>query len=154
MWNVVRSVAWCWIAAVCILGCSSEATPKAAAPAPITATVTDSAPGVVEIVSVKAQRQAENIIHFEVTYKFTSGAPIKNYMLNLAFPGTTTAGQKPMDAWEVKPEGTIKTGLPVADPEAKTYEVTFAEADSPDRGYKVISNKVTGEVEPAADSKP
>ena len=73
-------------------------------------------------------------------------------MLNLGFPGTSIAGQKPMDSWEVKPEGTIKTGLPVADIEAMSYEVTFSEADSPDRGYTIISNKFAGVIELAVES--
>lgn len=141
---------------VCLIaGCSAGTTssPDVSVSKPaITATVDVAAPGVVEIVSAKARRSAENIIHFEVAYKFTSGSPVKNYMLNLTFPGTSVSGQKPMDAWEVKPEGIIKTGLPVADPAAKSFEITFAEADSPDRGYTVISNMVSGEVEPVLAS--
>ncbi len=137
-----------------LAGCNAEiAKPKTATQThAITATVTDPTPGVVEITSVKAQRNTENIVSFEVEYKFTSGKPIKNYMLNLGFPGTSIAGQKPMDSWEVKPEGTIKTGLPVADIEAMSYEVTFSEADSPDRGYTIISNKFAGVIELAVES--
>ena len=144
----------CWIAITCLVGCNSEITkPKRAASTPaITATVADPTPGVVDITSVKAQWRADNTVLFEVAYKFTSGSPIKNYMLNLGFPGTSIAGKKPMDSWEVKPEGTIKTGMPVADQAANAYEVTFAEADSPARGYTIISNKFTGEIEPAAES--
>ena len=147
-------LASCWVAIGLLAGCHAEnSKPKIPTEKPaITATIADPTPGVVEITSAKAQRMGDNIVAFEITYKFTSGSPIKNYMLNLGFPGTTTAGHKPMDSWEVKPEGTIKTGMPVADPEAKAYEITFAEADSPDRGYRVISNKFTGEIEPAVDS--
>ena len=143
----------CWIVIGSLAGCNAEvARPKAVRSAPpITATVADPTPGVVEIISVTAKRRPENIIFFEVAYKFTSGSPIKNYMLNLGFPGTSVAGHKPMDAWEVKPEGMIKTGMPVPDPAAKDYEVTFAEADSPDRGYTTISNKFTGEIDPAEE---
>ena len=144
----------CWIVIGSLAGCNAEvARPKAVRSAPpITATVADPTPGVVEIISVTAKRRPENIIFFEVAYKFTSGSPIKNYMLNLGFPGTSVAGHKPMDAWEVKPEGTIKTGLPVADIEAMSYEVTFSEADSPDRGYTIISNKFAGVIELAVES--
>ena len=145
---------WCCIAIGYLAGCNAEIAKSKAAVSPptITATAADPTPGVVELTSVRAQRKAENIVSFEVGYKFTSGSPIKNYMLNLGFPGTSIAGHKPMDSWELKPEGTIKTGLPVADAEAKSYEVTFSEADSPDRGYTVISNKFTGEIEPADES--
>ena len=144
----------CWIAIGCLAGCRAEvAKPKAAVSKPaIKSTVADPTPGVVEITDVKARRLADNIVSFEVAYKFTSGSPIKNYMLKLGFPGTSVGGHKPMDAWEVKPEGTIKTGLPVPDPDASAFEVTFSEADSPDRGYTVISNKFTGVIEPAAES--
>lgn len=117
----------------------------------ITPQVVDTSPGVVELISAKAQRQPDKIIRFEVAYKFTSGSPVKNYMLNLGFPGTTVAGNKPMDAWEVKPEGVIKTGMPVGDADAKTFELTFSEADSPDRGYKIISNTLTGDIEAAPE---
>ncbi len=146
----------CWIVIGSLVGCNTEiAKPKSVASARnITVTLADPTPGVVEITSVKAQRRPENIVYFEVGYKFTSGSPVKNYMLNLGFPGTSIAGHKPMDAWEVKPEGIIKTGMPVPDPSAKDYEVTFAEADSPDRGYTTISNKFAGEIEPAVDSDP
>lgn len=147
-----RSGVWCGILLLGIGGCSTELAKPAppVSPPSITATVADMTPGVVEITGVKAERRADDIVSFEVTYKFTSGAPVKNYMLNLTFPDTAIAGQKPMDAWEVKPEGIIKTGLPVSDPAAKSYEITFAEADSPDRGYTVISNTYKGDLEPAA----
>jgi hypothetical protein len=141
-----------WVAVCGLAGCHAETSkPKIVTPA-ITATIVDPTPGAVEIMSAKAQWKGENIVAFEIAYRFTSGSPNKNYMLNLGFPGTSIAGHKPMDSWEVKPEGTIKTGMPVADPEAKAYEVTFAEADSPDRGYTVISNKFTGEIEPFVES--
>ncbi len=158
-WEVfVKTLRLNWVSYLIVIGslagCHGEIPrPKvAASTAAITATVADAAPGVVEITSVKAQRRGENLVFFEVDYKFTSGSPIKNYMLHLGFPGTSIAGKKPMDAWEVKPEGTIKTGMPVTDSEANAYEVTFAEADSPDRGYTIISNKFTGEIEPAVES--
>jgi hypothetical protein len=42
----------------------------------------------------------------------------------------------------------IKTGIQLSDPQAvKDYSITFAEADSPDQGYKVISNTLTGAVQ-------
>lgn len=137
----------------CLCGCDSSPTTSAPVKKSqeITPQIVDTSPGVVELISAKAQRQPENIIQFEVTYKFTSGSPVKNYMLYLGFPGTNVAGHKPMDAWEVKPEGVIKTGMPVGDADAKTFELTISEADSPDRGYKVISNTLTGDIEPAPE---
>ncbi len=149
MWRWSANAVWIGIVIGCVAGCQAEAVKPTASAAPsvITATMADATPGVVEITGVKAERKSDDIVTFEVTYKFTSGSPVKHYMLNLTFPGTSVSGQKPMDAWEVKPEGVIKTGLPVADPAAKSYAITFAEADSPDRGYTVISNTFTGEIE-------
>lgn len=132
-------------------GCDASSRKPAAQPkAPeITAREVDLTPGVVEFRSAKAVRTADNIVQIEVAYKFTAGSPVKTYMLDLEFPGTTVVGHKPMEGWEVKQEGVIKTGMPVADPEAKTFSVKFSEADSPDRGYKLISNVLTGDIETA-----
>ncbi|HUQ71066.1 MAG TPA: hypothetical protein VM165_16185 [Planctomycetaceae bacterium] len=120
------------------------------APAATTSTVIENAePGVVELTSATAKYAADNIVRFEIAYKFTSGSPVKFYQCDIQFPGTTNRGFKPMEAWEVKPEGVIKTGIEVADDAVKDFSITFAEADSPDRGYKVISNTLTGEIESA-----
>jgi len=129
---------------------TTPASPKPSAPA-TTTRVENAPPGVVELTSATARLDSQadtHFVRFEIAYKFTSGSPVKHYMVEIAFPGTTNHGVKPMDAWEVKPEGVIKTGIQVADDTVKEYSITFAEADSPDRGYKVISNTLTGVIEP------
>jgi hypothetical protein len=145
-----------WLLVACLAaGCDRAPAPQSQAPATpvITAVATAAPPGVVELISATGRLNAENIVRFEVAYRFTSGSPTKNYMCEFAFPGTNDRGVKPLDAWEVKPEGVIQTGIQVSDESVKEYSITFSEADSPDRGYKVISNTLTGEVEPPAEAK-
>ena len=46
-----------------------------------------------------------------------------------------------MEAWELKDEGTIKTAFNVTKDPGKVIEVELSEAESPDKGFKSISNK-------------
>jgi hypothetical protein len=134
-----------------LAGCGGDASPSAApstesSTPTIAATAEAAPPGVVELTSAKAKFDADMIVRFEIAYKFTSGSPVKNYLCEITFPGTDDRGIKPMDPWEVKPEGVIKTGIQVSSAAVKEFSITFAEADSPDRGYKVISNTLTGTI--------
>ncbi|MDZ4683546.1 MAG: hypothetical protein SH850_00560 [Planctomycetaceae bacterium] len=147
----------CGLGFFLLLAGASGCTPSPTAPVPAetpapaatTSTVIETAePGVVELTNATAKYGDDNIVRFEIAYKFTSGAPVKHYQCDILFPGTNNRGIKPMDAWEVKPEGVIKTGIEVADDTVRDFSITFAEADSPDRGYKVISNTLTGVIEP------
>ncbi|HET6422631.1 MAG TPA: hypothetical protein VFG20_03045 [Planctomycetaceae bacterium] len=132
-----------------VLGCGQARSSGAAVATPsVTATVADPTPGEVTITSAKASWQPGDIVQFDVAYKFTKGIPSKHYQFDFTFPGSQSSGQRPMETWETKPEGHIRTGLPVADRNIETFEVRFSEADSPDRGYRVISNVLTGPVEP------
>lgn len=133
----------------------SKPTAPAETPAATTAVVTtEPAPaGVVELISATGRLNDDNIVRFEVNYRFTSGSPTKHYMCEFTFPDTNNRGFKPLDAWEVKPEGVIKTGIQVSDASVKKYSITFSEADSPQQGYKVISNTLTGEIEPPPEAK-
>lgn len=138
-----------WTVAAGLIGCSESPSAKAAAEkTAITATVVDPTPGEVEITAAKATWQPGDIVQFEISYKFTKGAPTKHYMFDFKFPGSDAIGKRPMEGWEAKPEGSLKTGLPVTDKCIEKFEITFSEADSPDRGYTVISNTFAGTVEP------
>lgn len=140
----------------CSYGCqeSPPAAPAAPVAAPSTTAVeVKSEPGKVELSKATAFIDDGNIVRFEVSYRFTAGSPVKNYMCEFTFPGTNERGMKPLDPWEVKPEGVIKTGIQVSDPAVKEFEVTFSEADSPQFGYTLISNTLKGEILPAPAQK-
>ena len=47
-------------------------------------------------------------MRFEVAYKFTKGVAGKYYMCELSFPEAKKQRVKPMEWWELKPEGVIK----------------------------------------------
>lgn len=146
-----------------VAGCDSkppapaEVPTKPAAETPskptITAVVDPGPPGVVELIGAKAHLDQDGFVRFEVNYRFTSGSPTRHYMLDITFPDTKNRGVKPMQSWEVKPEGIIKTRIQVSDPPVKQYSMNFSEADSPQQGYKVISNTLTGEIEPLPETK-
>lgn len=84
---------------------------------------------------------------FEVRYKFTKGKPEKYYMCEVIFPDTKEVRAKPMESWQLKEEGVIKDGMMMSKPLPKTFEIRVSEADSPQDGYKKISNVVSGKVE-------
>lgn len=144
-----RTMLACLAVFVVSWGCTQSSNKPPAAGAAVTRTVVEEVPpGVVELTSATAKLGDDSVVRFEIAYRFTSGLPVKNYLCEINFPGTTNRGMKPMDAWEVKPEGVIKTGIQVADHLVNEFSITFAEADSPDRGYKVISNTLTGAIKP------
>ena len=132
-----------------IAGCSQQESDSARSAGPTTTKTTDSgpiAPGVVELKSASAARDENNVIRFEVRYQFTSGSPVKTYLCNVTFPGTDQVGIRPLESFELKPEGTFKMGIEVGENKVDAFELTFSEADSPDRGYTVISNTLAGQV--------
>ena len=51
-----------------------------------------------------------------------------------------------MESWELKAEGVIKDGIVLSSPPVETFEIRVSEADSPQNGYKLISNVVRGPV--------
>jgi hypothetical protein len=101
----------------------------------------------VELTEATATINELNVIQFQVNYKFTSGKPVKFYMVEFGFPGTDHRRQKAMEAWEMKPEGWVKSGVELPEGESPVeFTVTLSEADSPDRGYSVISNTLNGRI--------
>lgn len=135
----------------------SDATPGEAAAAGASgasAKVVDKPRGVVELQSAVAKLDDNGVVRFDVNYKFTSGEPVKTYLCNITFPGTEQYGLKPMESFELKTEGSFKAGIEVGEVPVTEYQITFSEADSPDRGYTVISNTLTGQVEKSASAAP
>jgi hypothetical protein len=104
-------------------------------------------PGEIELFEPKVTLTAPNLIQFEVGYRFTKGKPDKYYLCEIAFPGTTNHGAKPMERWELKPQGVIKDGIILSKPPVQTFEIRMSEAVSPQNGYKKNSNVVMGPVE-------
>jgi hypothetical protein len=152
--HLLLKLTWCVAATAVLPGCGARTnTSAAAAPPAITATEAKTEPGVVELSNPKATRAENNLINFEIHYKFTSGAPVKNYLLEISFPDTKNIGRKPMENWELKPEGVIKTSVELLEPTVSRFIVVMSEADSPDRGYTRNSNELTGELAPL-DAKP
>lgn len=103
-------------------------------------------PGEIELSAPTATFAAPNTVRFEVNYRFTKGKPDKYYMCEIVFPGTPNHGSKPMESWELKADGTIKDGIVLSSPPVETFEIRLSEADSPQNGYKLISNVVRGPV--------
>ena len=56
-----------------------------------------------------------------------------------------------MDSWELKPEHEIVDGFRNIKPPVESFEIRVSEADSPQAGYRLISNVVSGKVETAAE---
>jgi hypothetical protein len=106
-----------------------------------------SAPCEIELSSPKATLVEGQTVRFEVTYRFTKGKPDKYYACDISFPGTTNHGVCTMFSWELKPEGVFRDGIVIKNPPVKSFEITMSEAASPQDGYKVISNTVSGLVE-------
>ena len=121
----------------------------ASAPAATTtAVVKDAVPGKIEISAVDLT-MLEDSARFKVHYKFLEGSPSKYYMCTFEFPGTTKKGLKPLDAWEMKPEGVIVAGVELGPEKLTEFTVHLAEADSPDAGYRDNSNVFAGKIEHA-----
>lgn len=101
----------------------------------------------VELPAATAVLEDGGIVRFDIEYRFKSGHPRGFYLFNMAFPGTENNGVKPMDASELKTEGTVTTRIEVGDAPVDAYEITMSEADSPDQGYFLISETLTGNVQ-------
>jgi len=125
-------------------GCQPSREKKENAAAAPAAPMEDS---VVELTSIKAKVDEENVVRIEVAYKFTKGGPRKVYQCEFFFPGSTVHGIKDMAGWELKQEGVIKSGLVGQGEPGDTIEAIMREADSPSMGYHEISNRVQGNVE-------
>ncbi len=131
--------------AILFTGCGQQAAGpgttavQAAQPVP-------TGPGEIELSDPKVTFAAPNTVRFEVRYRFTKGKPDKYYLCEITFPGTPNHGAKPMESWELKSEGVIKDGIVLSQPPVQTFEIRVSEADSPQHGYKTISNVVSGPV--------
>ena len=135
------------------VGCENKSPQPPARPAaPPAATVPDASSeprerGAVELVDAKATLDELNVANFEIQYRFTAGAPTKFYLCNIAFPGTEQWGVKPLESYEMSPQGVIRTGIEVGKQPVREFEITLSEADSPDQGYHLISNTLRGRVQ-------
>ena len=138
------SAAGCWNESADAIPRTASEQPGAAA---ATAVLTESRPGAVELLQATATLDELNVVRFEIAYRFTSGAPTKTYLCEIAFPGADQWGTKPLEAFELESEGVIRTGIEVGDQPVREFEVTLSEADSPDQGYHLISNRLTGVVQ-------
>src|SRR5262249_188829 len=104
-------------------------------------------PGEIALSDPKVTLAEPNRVRFEVRYRFTKGKPDKYYLCEISFPGTPNHGAKPMESWELKSEGVIRDGIVLHKPPVQTFEIRVSEADSPQKGYKKISNVGRGGVE-------
>lgn len=127
------------------LGCGQRALPRSAVVVQATQAA-PSEPGEIELSDPIMTLQKPDRIQFEVKYRFTKGKPEKYYLCEISFPGTANHGAKPMESWELKPEGVIKDGIVLTKLPVSTFEIRVSEADSPQNGYKTISNVVSGTV--------
>jgi hypothetical protein len=131
--------------AVLFTGCR----PRAAAPdtaAVQTIQPVSTEPGEIELSDPKVTFTEPNMIQFEVRYQFTKGKPDKYYMCDISFPGSPNHGAKPMSSWELRSEGVIRDGIVLFKPPVERFEIRVSEADSPQNGYRLISNVVSGPV--------
>jgi hypothetical protein len=128
-----------------LTACGPSPTARPIAVAPPTPASTE--PGQIELSDAKATLAPQNRVRIEVRYRFTQGKPDKYYLCEITFPGTTNVGARPMDSWELKPEGVFKDTVQLNKPPVETFEIRFSEAESPQNGYKMISNVATGKVE-------
>jgi len=130
---------------VLVSGCGR----KAAAPPPfdLQASLEESdGPNEVELSDPKVTLVEPTLVQFEVKYRFTQGRPNQYHACDISFPGTPNHAVKMMDTWELKAEGVIKDGVVLSKPPVRTFEIRVSEADSPQNGYKKISNVVRGPV--------
>lgn len=109
----------------------------------------DTERGVIEIYDAHGKLDEDGVVWLEVSYRFTSGKPVKLYLCNITFPGTDQVGLKPLQTFEVEAEGKFSTGIEVGETEVSDFEITLSEADSPDRGYHLISNTFSGKIQHA-----
>ena len=135
----------CVAISLLIMACSQQPTAPPIAVAQPTPVSTE--PGQVELSDATATLAAQNRVRIEVRYRFTQGKPDKYYLCEITFPGTTNVGARPMDSWELKPAGVFKDTVQLNKPPVETFEIRFSEAESPQNGYKMISNVAAGKVE-------
>lgn len=136
------------VACVCMfvtshLGCSPSSKP---APISTTAVVKEAVPGRIEITDASVKIDQENVARIQVKYKFVEGAPTKFYQCLFTFPGTEKTALKPLESWEMKPEGIIVTGTEAGEHKLDEFTVQFSEADSPDQGFHPNSELFKGKV--------
>lgn len=106
-------------------------------------------PAEVELSEPKVRIDPDGNFMFEFKYRFVKGRARQFYLVTVQFPGTSNLCLKHMEAYELKQqEGVIRDGIPLVDQPIKTYEITMSEADSPMNEYHVISNVLTGTMEP------
>jgi len=129
---------------VLFLGCRSESSGPATDF--VSTEVVSTEPGEILLSNAQVTMTDPNRIQFEVHYRFTKGKPDKYYMCEVSFPGTQNQASKPMERWQLQAEGVIRDGFRLPQPPVDTFEIRVSEADSPQNGYKLISNVVTGKV--------
>jgi len=121
--------------------------PGTAAENVVTTKVVSTEPGQIELSQPRATFSPPNLVRFEVKYRFTQGQPSKYYLCEVTFPGTENLGARPMYSYDLKADGVIQDGIILAKPPVEKFEIRVSEADSPQDGYKLISNVVSGTVE-------
>ncbi len=135
--------------AVCLVlpvaGCGEQPPNPPTAVVVQTTVAAPTEPGQIELSDPLVTFQEPDRVQFEVRYRFTQGQPSKHYLCEISFPGTANLGAKTMASWELKPAGVIKDAVVVAEKPA-SFEIRFSEADSPQNGYKLISNVASGPV--------
>jgi len=146
-------VAYGWLAVPALIGCQAEPAKPADQSTVTKATVAPTVgPSVVELQKATAIIDSEDIARLEIFYQFTSGTPAKHYLCKLRFPNKDRDFSKFMAAGELSQEGSFKTAIEAGDPPPDSFEITLSEAESPDAGYTVISNTLTGKFqEPTAE---
>jgi hypothetical protein len=135
----------CVAIALLLSSCGQSPTPRPIAVAPTVPVSTE--PGLIELSDAKATFMQPNRVRVEVRYRFTKGKPDKYYLCEISFPGTTNVGARPLDTWELKPEGVFKDVVQLTKPPVEKFEIRFSEAESPQNGYKMISNVASGPVQ-------
>lgn len=103
-------------------------------------------PSKVEISNPMASWKSPSIVQLEIPYRFTSGGPGKTYLWKILFPGSTTSGNRPTEAWEMQVEGVQTTGIQVGETDVSNFTAELWEAETPERPYYLISNVAEGAV--------
>lgn len=122
-----------------LMGCGQQAPPanKIAVEIP---PLSDE-PGEVELLEAKVTRDKPDLVNFEVKYRFKKGKPDKYYLVEIRFPGTKNFGNKPMESWQLKSEGSFKDGLYLTQQDGvKDIEFVMSESTNPMAGYTKNSN--------------
>ena len=137
--TVARLAFFCGLS---LAGCTNSKSKEIPAS---TTTITTSVQARVELSEATARIDELHVLRVDVKYRFAEGKPNKFYMCEITFPGTDRNGLKAMEAWELQTSGVIKAGIELQEGEVlKEFKVSFAEANSPDQGYKTISNSIEG----------